>query len=62
MHFFDPKVGLRLGEDTELMTRGATEAPMRGHGTLLTGEWSVPQLAGVGIGLLMLNSVAAKVF
>jgi hypothetical protein len=49
---------LRLGEDTELMTRDATEAPLR-TGSLLTGEWSVPQMAGIGVALLALNSLVA---
>ena len=54
---------MRLSEEPELaLVRPATEAPMRTGGNLLTGEWSVPQLAGVGLGVLALNSVVQRAF
>ena len=54
---------MRLSEDPELtLVRPATEAPLRTGGNLLTGEWSVPQLAGVGLGVLALNSVVQRAF
>ena len=54
---------MRLSEEPELtLVRPATEAPMRSGGNLLTGEWSVPQLAGVGLGVLALNSVVQRAF
>lgn len=50
-----------LGSDdgAQLLVRNAAEAPLRGKGSLFTGEWTVPQLAGVGVGLLAAQSMLA---
>jgi len=59
----DAQRTMRLSEHPDLMTgmvRPASEAPIRGKGSLLTGEWEVPQLAGLGLGMLALNSLLMR--
>ena len=54
---------LRTERTDQDLVATAQEAPTRlPTGNLLSGEWTAPQLAGIGVGTLLLGSLASKVF
>ena len=49
----------RLVNEPELLVKDARSTTQRRFGDLLSGEWQVPQLAGIGLGAYMLVSALA---